>query len=82
MTEEKEEKESKVIEEDEFKRAKIYLQENQEVHLSLKNGSFYNGYIVELSTEFIIFKDNMLGKMPIFFRELKRSIEPRRKEVE
>jgi len=41
------------------------------LHISLKDGSWRNGFVFETSADFFIFEDNVNGKESIFFLELK-----------
>jgi len=59
------------------KRIEYFLEDKTKIHLSLKSGKFHNGFIVEIRTDFFIFKDIILGDIPIWFTEIKEdSIEP------
>lgn len=53
------------------KKARYFLEQKEEVHATMKSGLFYNGFIVEVSSDFFIIDDRKLGKMPVFFFELK-----------
>jgi len=57
------------------KKANFYKNEKLLVHITLKDGKFYNATIKELSADFIVVWDRKLGKMPVFFSEID-SIEP------
>lgn len=59
-----------------YKRAKFFMNRNQPVHVSKKNYWFNNGIIKELSAEFLIIVDEVVGEMPVFFSEI-YEIEPR-----
>lgn len=52
------------------KRIEYFSEEKRKIHISLKNGKFYNGYIKEIRLDFIIFKDQVLGEIPIWFNEI------------
>jgi len=58
-----------------YERAKIFLERKANVHISKKNGSFYNGVIVEVSSDFFFIEDREDGKQLVFFAELKKPIE-------
>jgi len=45
--------------------------EKIKLHISLKDGSWRNGSVLEISSEFFIFNDDVNGKEPIFFLEIK-----------
>lgn len=40
------------------------------LHLVLKDGSWKNGTVEEITPDFFIFSDKVRGKAPIFFLEL------------
>jgi len=52
------------------KKAEFYLEDNRKVHISLKSGTFYNGFIVEVKEELLILKDDVLGNLPVFFLDI------------
>lgn len=56
-----------------YQKAIYYLEDKKKIHISGTN--FYNGYILEVRGDFIIFKDDKLGAIPVFFSEIK-SLEP------
>ena len=63
------------------KRAEYFLDDKKKIHISLKYGKFYNGYIKEIRTDFMIFVDSKLGELPIWFEEIKEdSMEPFKEE--
>lgn len=47
------------------------------IHIACSNGSFYNGIIIDLTSnkELLVFKDDKLGSIPILFEEIER-VEP------
>lgn len=49
------------------KTAQIYKLDNQMVHVKLKNGEFYNGFILNISADFFFLEDRVVGRMPVFF---------------
>jgi hypothetical protein len=53
------------------RKAEFYLEDKRKIHISLKTGTFYNGYIIEIRSDFLILKDDVLGEMPVFFSEIK-----------
>ena len=58
-----------------YKRAKIFFEDKIPVHVALKSGSFYNGYILEEpKLEFFILHDRKIGYTPIFYIELKKPL--------
>lgn len=54
---------------------KLFLERSTFVHISLKNGKFYNGYIQELYADFLEISDRRIGLVPVFFVEI-YSVEP------
>lgn len=63
-------------EENNNERIARYFCDNQiEAHIKLTSGSFWNGLIKEVSSEFFIIDDNKEGNKVIFYRELERPIE-------
>lgn len=58
-----------------YMRARVFFEKKIPIHISLKNGSFYNGYISELPThEFFFIYDRETGKQLIFYIELVKPI--------
>lgn len=62
-------------------KAQYYKDRNRPIHVELKNSVFYNGFITEISSDFLLIKDRKLGELPIFFLEIKK-IEPEREKKE
>lgn len=58
-----------------YERAKVFLEKKLKVHISKKSGTYYNGYILEVSSDFFFIDDQEDGKQLIFFSELKKPIE-------
>ena len=59
------------------KKAEYFLEDKRKIHISLKSGKFYNGFIVEIRNEFLIFEDAVLSKVPIWYEDIKEgSMEP------
>jgi len=59
------------------KKADFFLENKSKIHVSLKTGTFYNGLILEIREEFFILDDLVLGKLPVFFSEIKEDgLEP------
>lgn len=66
----------------EYKRALLFLERKVLVHVSVKNGYWCNGILLEVSKDFFVIKDRVGGQEKfIYFSELKKSLEPY-KEVE
>lgn len=59
------------------RKAQFYFDGGRKVHVSLNSGTFYNGYIKEMSADFFILVDDVLGELPVFFSEIKEDgLEP------
>jgi hypothetical protein len=68
--------------EDEKKRAEIFLERETIVHITTNRGIFLNGPILEVGSDFFVIKDRFEEREQIvLFSELKKPIEPFR-EVE
>jgi hypothetical protein len=50
---------------------KFYLDSKEKIHIVLTNERFYNGYVIKIENDRILFDDSNLGKMPIFFQQIK-----------
>jgi hypothetical protein len=62
--------------EQEYRRAKLFMERREMVHVSKLDGIFLNGHIFELSEEFFVIKDYIQQKdYFIFFDELKKPLE-------
>ena len=53
----------------------LSFQKKIKIHLTLRDGSFRNGFVKELKSDFFMFDDTINGIEPIFFLELK-NVEP------
>ncbi len=53
------------------RKAQVFLCENTTVHLSLNNGTFYNGRLFEVSPNYLIIHDREDGRKKIFLFEIK-----------
>lgn len=62
-------------EEMDYERAKVFCERQLVVHISKKNGGYYNGVIVEVKPDFFFIDDREDGKQLVFFKELKKPIE-------
>jgi len=59
----------------EYERAKVFLKRKTTVHVSKKDGFFYNGLILEVANYFFIILDRKLKKeFLVLFSELKKPI--------
>ena len=52
------------------KRAQFFLDNNQPVHIQTNKITWYNGYITDVRSDFIMINDFKLGEMPVFFMEI------------
>lgn len=64
-----------------YERAKVFCDKELVVHISKKTGTFFNGVITEVSSDFFFIEDKETGKQLIFFHELKKPIETYTEEV-
>ncbi len=53
----------------------LALQKALKLHIVKKDGIWRNGYVKELSADFFLFVDDVVGQEPIFFLEIS-TIEP------
>lgn len=53
-----------------MKKANYFYSNQVAVHISCKDGSWYNGYIEELISDGFIIKEFKRGRMPVFFIEI------------
>ena len=58
-----------------FKRAKIFFERKDIVHVSLKNGIFYNGRLFSVKDDFFEIHDRVSGVQLVFFSELKKPLQ-------
>ena len=63
------------------KKAKFYKENLRVVHISKKDFKFHNGLILNVRGDFLIFEDEKLGELAIFFSEI-NDIEPREPKIE
>jgi len=61
------------LKENEIKRKtfEFYKNNDMKIHVELNSGRFYNGKILEVAGDMIVFKDSVLGAMPIYFFQIK-----------
>lgn len=57
--------------EDVNERIKIFKSKNIYTYIKNIYFKFFNGYITEIKNELIIFKDDILGEIPIQIKEIK-----------
>lgn len=62
------------------KQIKLYKDRATFVHISLKNGRFYNCSIETIGADFIEIHDRVLGLFPIFISEIVK-VEPFRGDI-
>lgn len=61
----------------EKRRAEVFLNNKIQIHVSKTDGRFFNGYILNVGSDFFILKDRFNDKQQfIFFSELKKPLEP------
>jgi hypothetical protein len=58
-----------------LKRLKLFSDRSTFIHISLKNGKFYNGFIQEICADYLEISDRRMGTVPVFFVEI-YSVEP------
>lgn len=65
------------------KKADAFYVLKEKVHVSYISGHWARGLIVEISSDFFILDENLEGKIPIFFQEIKdiSKFTPRKEEV-
>ena len=63
-----------------YMRAKVFYKKKIKVHISLKNGTFYNGLITETNPNFLFLDDQKEGRQLIFFSELAKPIAEYKEE--
>lgn len=51
-------------------KARYFLENKAKVHIKVKSGLFYNGFILEVNSDFLMLDDHKLGETPIFFLEI------------
>ena len=64
------------------KKLEYFYQNKIRVHLKLYNGTFYNGLVFDYKKDFIILHDRKVGRVPVFFIEIKFVDEFREREEE
>lgn len=52
-------------------RIKVFLENDTYVFVLLYSGGIFNGHILQDKQEIIIFKDDLLGEIPIITKEIK-----------
>ena len=58
-----------------YQRAKIFFEKKVKVHCTLKEGKFYNGFIISVSDDFFEIHDRVTGMQLVFFSELTRALQ-------
>lgn len=53
------------------KKATVYFNRGEKVHISFKKGHWKRGIIQEVSADFFMLNETLEGMMPIFFLEIK-----------
>jgi len=65
-----------------YERAKVFFKKQIKVHISKESGTYYNGIITEIGSNFFFMDDQEDGPKLVFFKELKKPIETYTEEVE
>jgi len=60
----------------------IFIERGLPIHIDLENGKFYNGNIVEDSSDFFMIDDIKIGPTPIFYLQIKNVEAYKKKGVE
>lgn len=58
----------------------FFFRKKVEVHISKRNGRFYNGIILEYQGDLLILDDEVLGAVQVYLIEI-LDIEKRRKKI-
>ncbi len=58
-----------------YERAKVFLDKQLVVHISKKDGIYYNGLIVEVEPKCFFINDKEDGRQLVFFEELAKPIQ-------
>ena len=53
------------------KRASVFSNDNIPAHIVLKNGTWFNGYIVKVFDDYFNILDREDGSVPVFFADIK-----------
>jgi len=74
---------TKMVGNDMITKLEFYLENKKQLHISCINGIFYNGYILDLTSNknLMVFMDKKLGEVPILFEEILR-VDPFREKGE
>jgi len=64
-----------------YEKAKVFCENELEVHVSKKTGTFFNGIITEVKPDFFFIDDRKYGNQLVFFNELVKPIETYTREV-
>lgn len=62
-------------EEPNYKRALIFFERKDIVHVSLKAGKFYNGRLFSVNVKFFEIHDRISGLQLVFFSELSKPLQ-------
>lgn len=65
-----------------YERAKIFLDKKIVVHISKKDGIYYNGFIVEVEPNCFFIEDKEDGRQLVFFEELVKPIQEFKEAIE
>lgn len=53
-----------------FKKLQRFKEDNTKVHVQLKSGRFFNGFVLELEGDSLVFNDDKLNATPLFLFEI------------
>ena len=65
-----------------YERAKVFFEKQIVVHVSKKDGRYFNGLILEVTTNHLFINDRKEGRQLVLFSELLMPIEEFREKVE
>jgi hypothetical protein len=53
-----------------YKKALYFLENQEQIHVSLRSGKWYNGVVRKVEEDYFILNDRMEGDVPVFYLEL------------
>ena len=53
-----------------IKKVNFFKDKSKPVHVSIKSGKFYNGFITEINADFFIVSEFKFGEQPVFYVEV------------
>lgn len=54
-----------------YKKALVFFDEQTIIHLTLSNGTFYNGRLFEITKNYLVIHDRGVGRKKVFLFEIK-----------